>query len=204
MLTFSGFDVAAEAKGIVSYEGDAKKFLFSAEGTEAPSELFTAFKDLMPGDSVTQELSVVNNTKGKKVRIYLRAMPAKAEDVDFLSELELHVVQHAAKGNEKELFDAPADQTATLTDWTLLGTYYYSEKSELTLTLDVPHDLGNEFQDAAAALTWEFMAEVYPLQPGDPGYKTGDMHVTLILGAVFLASLSILFLLLGKRKKEAD
>jgi len=194
----------AQAAGTVSYDGDAKEFVFSTDGSGAPSELFTAFKNVMPGDTITQDLSVVSSARGQKVRIYLRAVPAKAEDTTFLSQLHLNVVQNSSDGQDKILFDAQADQPATLEEWTLLGTFFYGNKTDLTLTLSVPIQMGNEFQDAAATLSWEFMAEVYSLQPGDPGYKTGDMYVLPILGAIFLTSLFMLFLFNKKRKEEND
>ncbi len=164
LVMIMGMSVTAFAAGTVTYNGNAEKFIFEPGSGYSPTDLFTDFKGVMPGDSITQKVQIKNDVSNHvKVKLYMRALGA-AEGADFLSKLHLKVAQD---GNA-ERFDAPANQTAQLDDWVYLGTFYSGAQVDLQVTLDVPIELGNDYQETIGYLDWQFKAEELPVEPSDP------------------------------------
>ncbi len=140
------------AEGNVIYDGRAGEFIFEPGSEYSPTDLFPEFKDCMPGDTLSQRIMVRNHRDGGRVEIWMRALGAHEDSEEFLSQLRLRVVQE----EETELFDAPANETAQLTDWVSLGRYYPGMETTLEVTLEIPVVLDNRFSDAIGYLDWEF------------------------------------------------
>ena len=192
---------AAALDGQVVYAEGAEKFFFLPGSDYSPTDLFPDFKDVMPGDRIQQKIRVKNDVSNDcKIKIYMRALGAHEDSVEFLSQLNLTV----AKGTDTIMFDAPADQTAQLTDWVYLGTLYSGGECELLVTLDVPVTLDNQFKNLVGYLDWEFAVEELPVEPDDPEPpKTGDESQILLWAGLMVGSLIMLLILLfcGKKKE---
>ena len=193
------------ADGKVTYSGNAGNFVFEPGSEHSLTDLFPNFKGVMPGDTLTQKITVKNDADNKvKVKIYMRSLGAHEDSVEFLSQLGLKV----AKSEENEMaymFDAAANETAQLTDWVCLGTLYSGGEVNLDVTLNVPTSLDNEFQSKIGYLDWEFMIEEFPVEEGDPKPpQTGDNSNMGLWFTIMICSLIMMIILLVWRKKDKE
>ena len=205
LLTCVASALAAEGK--VIYSGDAGKFIFAPGSRYSPTDLFPNFKDVMPGDSIYQHITVKNDASRKvKVKIYMRALGAHEDSVEFLSQLRLRVAK-SADNTMDYMFDAYAHETAQLTDWVCLGTLYSGGKVNLDVILDVPVELDNRYQQQIGYLDWEFMVKEFKIDPSDPeAPQTGDeFHLWLWVSLMAVSMCALMFLVIAaKRKKKED
>lgn len=193
------------ADGKVTYSKNAGEFVFEPGSEHSLSDLFPNFKGVMPGDTLTQKITVKNDADNKvKVKIYMRSLGAHEDSKAFLSQLGLKV----NKSNDNEMaymFDAKANETAQLTDWVYLGTLYSGGEVNLDVTLNVPVELPNEYQNKIGYLDWEFMIEEFPVEPDDPKPpQTGDNSNMGLWLALMLCSGAMLIILLFWRKKDKE
>lgn len=195
---------ASAAGGQVVYSQGDEQFFFQPGSDYSPSDLFPNFKDVMPGDSLEQRIVVKNDIKNNcKVKVYIRALGAHADSQPFLSQLHLSV----EKADDTIMFDAPADQTAQLTDWVYLGTLYSGGECELIVTLDVPVTLDNQFKNLVGYLDWELAVEELPVEPTDPEPpKTGDTRLVLWMALAAVSMVAVIWLIFVpvKKKKEEN
>lgn len=190
----------AFADSSVSYKGSAEKFVFAPGSEYSPTDMFVNFKGVMPGDTLTQQIEVRNDVKNDvKIKLYMRSLGANEGSEEFLKQMTLGV--KAADGSE--LFAACADETAQLTDWVCLGTFYSGAKTTLDVTLNVPVEMGNDFSEQVGSLDWEFAVEELPVEPTDPiGPKTGDDTPVALYAAICAVCAGAVVLLIATRKKK--
>ena len=208
----------ALAAGTVSYEGKTEGIVFT-RGGEAVTELFAGFENVMPGDSLEETVTLRNNSPDSLgVRVYLKAL-GPASGADFLSQLTITVSAGA-----QQLSQAAANQTGALGDWVQIAGLDPGEEQTLTLKLEVPVTMGNEFQAAAASLRWSFRVEELDPKPSPSptptaspkpspsptttpgkGPKTGDESQPWLyagLAAVSAAGMFSLLVLLRSKKRR--
>lgn len=197
--------VSVNAESQVIYDSNANEFIFSPGSDHSPTDLFENFKNVMPGDSLTQSITVKNDEDNEvKVNIYLRALGAKEGSEELLSKLNLKVAK-SSNNRMAYMFDAAANETDGLSEWVLLGTLYSGGEVNLEVTLDVPIELGNEFQDAAGYLEWEFKVEELPIDPDDPEPpKTGEEIKGYLLAAFVVLALGTMVVIHRSKKRSAE
>lgn len=180
--------------GSVTYDGDAQSFVFLPGSDDSPTDLFPDFKGVMPGDRLTQTLRLRNDSD-HRVRLYLRSLGSESGSEEFLSQMTLTV-----QAPTSTLFDAPAHETAQLTDWTELGTIAPGGDLELTVTLNVPLTMGNDFQSDIGYLDWQFKAQ----ELEDPTPPTGDVYAPLLWPLMATLSMGAIAFLLSRRKHREE
>lgn len=203
-VLFSATFSLTAAEGKVTYSGNSGNFVFEPGSEASPSDLFADFKGVMPGDTLTQKITVRNNADDEiKVKIYLRALGAQEGSAEFLSQLGLKV-KTSDENEMAYMFDATADQTAQLTDWVCLGTLFSGGEVNLDVMLTVPVELDNRFQDSIGYLDWEFKVEEFPVASDDPIPPTSDNTGIGMWIAVMAGSVALIAVLLILRKKRRN
>ena len=206
LLVFGCAVTASADGGNVIYSGTTQDFVFQPGSDYSLTDLFPDFKGVMPGDTLTQTVTVRNaQSRHVKVEIYIRSLGAHGDSKAFLSQLGLRV-QKSGSNTMAYMFDAYASETAQLSDWVCLGMLYSGGEVNLDVILEVPTTLDNKFQNAVGYLDWEFMAIEYPVEPSDPEPpKTGDdrnpIAVAVLMGA---SAVTVIVILLILRKKRRD
>lgn len=183
------------AEGNVKYTGHAGEFIFAPGSKYSPTDLFPDFKDVMPGDTITQKI-VIKNDGDTNVKISMRSLGAHEDSVKFLKELKLTVVQLT----DTKLFEAEADQKAQLTEWRALGTIAPGGEVVLEVKLEVPTSLDNNFKSLIGYIDWEFLAE----ELEGTGPQTGDYmnYLPWVIGLT--ASAVLIIFIIAKRRKEQE
>lgn len=194
LLLMMNLSISAFADGSVSYDGNAKKFIFAPGTSHSPTNLFDNFQNMMPGDVCTEQILIKNDKSNNvKIKVYIRSLGAQEDTDAFLSQLNLTVQQN----EDSILFDSPADQTAQLKDWVYLGTVYSGGEIILDVTLEVPITMGNEFQNNTGYIDWEFKIEELSVESTDPQPpQTGDtfnLYVNMLI--ISLVGLTVLLVI---------
>ncbi len=215
LVLLLGIGAPAYADGTVSYKGGAEKFVFLPGSGYTDTDLFDGFKGVMPGDTLTQTIEVRNRFLNTgSVRIYLRAVAhdeqanplspnvaAAGETVatmsDFLSQLYMEVWQGGTC-----IYTGTPDQLDGLKNNVLLASVPRFGSVTLTVKLQVPKELGNEYANRVGEVDWVFTAEELDPQ-GNP--KTGDtsnLILWIVVMVVCLAAIAVVAFLVLKKKKQ--
>ena len=163
-LLLSALSVAAFASGSIDYAAHGSVTVTAADTTFNSMDLFGSdFKELMPGDSVTGDVTIKNSsTETDYVRISLHAFPndettaeaatlsaAKelgkdaADMLDFLDQLDITVTN--ANTGAVVYSGKAGGEYGPNGAFIALGDYKSGESLTLRVVLSVPLSLGNEY-----------------------------------------------------------
>lgn len=184
LLSLSVSTFAADST--VVFKGAEEGFAAQPGSEYTATDLFNSFKDVMPGDALTETIAFRNDAQDcDYIKLYMRAAVhdengnpltysetfenADGKDQagidgqrdetvatmqDFLSKLTMRVYN----GSEL-IYESSPDQAGALVENVLLGTLSAGEALTLTVELDVPLELGNEYANRVGEVDWVFLAE---------------------------------------------
>lgn len=198
-----GLSVPALAAEVV-FEGRSKGFSVGSDNHLTASNLFGNFEGVMPGDSLSETITIRNLARDcDYIKLYIRAVPHSdggnrpassyvndleqnvASMEDFLSQLYMEVYQGSSR-----IYSGSPDELDGFRDNVYLGQYKKNQGTTLTVTLNVPVDLDNEYSFRAGEVDWVFTVECYD-ESGkliQTGQNNWPIAVLLSLGVVVMAA----------------
>ncbi len=213
LAILAGIPVTAfAADASVTYSGH-KIFDFAPGSEFTKTDLFDNFKNVMPGDVLTQKITVKNTARCcDYIKVYIRAElhdeenplspeVARHEDLvsmaDFLSQLSMTVEEDG-----KIIYEASPDEVDGFKENVYLGKFRRNKGTELTVQLKVPLKLGNEYANRVGEVDWVFTVVEYK----DDAPKTGDDLAVWRYAIALGVSVSAAFVLLlaKRRRKETE
>ena len=127
----------------IAYDGNARQLTVS--GVEAPSDLFPAFKDLMPGDTREQPIKI--EAKGVQGQVSIFVSAVVDEDTARAPE-PISLTATVSAGPSSGVLET-GTPTSVFAETTKIATFATDGNATLDLRLNVPISVGNELADAA-------------------------------------------------------
>lgn len=157
-------DVAAQGQGVpvLRYDGRTHELALA----DAPGGLFPAFADMMPGDTVTQEIVVRAEHVQTPTTLYMQAGNVPVA-VEGLGAVRVAVACEGVELAEGSLPDAGLEKPVALAAFAADG------EVRCGVTLSVPTSLGPETMGAVQQLAWRVTAQEDG-GTGGPGSPDGD------------------------------
>jgi len=173
LIVISLSSTAFAAAPSITFKGFTSGFDFQPGSEYTETDLFNSFKNVMPGDTVTETITFTNSASDCDfVNLYMRAeahdetanpLSPKVADketiaamTEFLSKLSMKVWN----GTEI-IYDAAPNELGGLGSNKFLGTLRSGETASLKVELSVPIDLDNKFADRIGEVDWIFHVEAY-------------------------------------------
>lgn len=140
----------------VAFEGGAEGLVKIGE------DFFSNFGELMPGDTVSDEVTILNKYN-RPVQIFFRTETIVKDELFEKLTLEIK--------NEDTVLYAGTLQGA-ITEATQLALLNSGESTRLNYTLHVPPELNNQYAKSETKTKWIFSAEI--VIANNPGGDSGD------------------------------
>lgn len=200
--------------GSVNFQKSKKVTITPALSNLTPTDLFGEFKNVMPGDRLSETVTIKNwAVNYDYVKVYIQAKKhdasnrplidvTAAENYDFLSKLTLTVTD--SKGNQ--IYKAAPNSSVRLDDEgdlknaVYLGTLDGGKSMKLNVQLEVPITLDNTYANAMGEVDWIFYYEAIPYSSDSP--KTGDYIIMTALTLMVLSGAALAILLIAKKRKN--
>lgn len=180
-------------------------------------DLFANFKNLIPGESRSQEITVTNDWS-EDAEIFLHAeiidqSQATKETKELIEKLlKKYATITVTDENGKKIYSGPvwgnptteSPDQPTMKNPYSLGNFSSKETKSLYVSLYLDEKMDNEYKDLLGKIKWVFSAEGAE-SSYDGVVKTGDMTKTLLFGSIAAVSgILLIFLTVGKRKKQKE
>ena len=186
LLSLSVTAFAADSS--ITFKGAQEGFDFQPGSEYTATDLFDNFKDVMPGDKLTETIQVKNEASDcDYIKLYMRAVVhdengnpltyselfentdgkdqanvagQRDETVATMQDFLSQLTMRIYNGTEL-IYIASPDEAGALVNNVLLGTLSKGESLNLKVELDVPIELGNEYANRVGEVDWVFLAECF-------------------------------------------
>lgn len=186
LLSLSVTAFAADSS--ITFKGAQDGFDLQPGSEYTATDLFDNFKDVMPGDKLTETIQVKNEASDcDYIKLYMRAVVhdengnpltysetfentdgkdqanvagQRDETVVTMQDFLSRLTMRIYNGNDL-IYNASPDEAGALVNNVLLGTLSKGESLNLKVELDVPIELGNEYANRVGEADWVFLAECF-------------------------------------------
>lgn len=195
IVSCAGLTLAYTTNGepTILYDGNEKSLtVLNTEG----SDLFVNMKDLMPGDSRVQEVSLQAKNLKDTTSIWLKA-DCDAETAQALEQLTISVYI-----DDKLISSGPVGESTNLYSGVELYEFSDDKTVQMSIELNVPVQVGNELVDAQKHLHWTFTIQdesgtvVVPPQTGE---KSNVMWLLILM---FISCIGIICIKVIPKKNK--
>ncbi len=187
------------ADSTITFHGDSAGFDFNPGSEYTQTDLFDNFKNAMPGDKLTETITVTNKASDcDYVKLYMRAVAhdengnpltydeafeasdgkdqtgvegQRDETVATMADFLAQLSMRVYKG-ESLIYDASPDELGGLTENVFLDTLRHGENVTLTVELVVPLELGNDYANRVGEVDWIFTSESFDDPEPEPEVPT--------------------------------
>lgn len=199
LTLFVGLGTSAmAADSEVTYKGRKNGFEFEPGSVYTETDLFENYKNIMPGDTLSETVVVKNDYKGcDYIKVWMGGLlhdqtgntisPNVLKELqrddrkgtlsevkymnDFLNQLTLTIWKGDKKDTNVIYKGSPDSLEKGFKEGNVyLGEFEYNESTKLNVELAVDIEMGNEYADRIGEVDWIFVIEErnYPSTPDDP------------------------------------
>lgn len=189
-LSVSAFAAAPSPTASITFRGEKQGFGFRSDDMNyTATDLFDSFKNVMPGDNLTESISFTyapqDTTDCDFVNLYMKAVPhdETANPLTYSETFEntdgkdqanvdgqrdetvatmsdfLSKLTMTVKAGGTEIYNSTPDQTGALTDYVFIGKFYKGEGTTFTVDLNVPITLDNRYANRVGEVDWVFRVD---------------------------------------------
>jgi len=177
---------AFAADSTITFKGAKDGFDVQPGSEYTATDLFGNFKDVMPGDKLTENILLKNAaTDCDYIKVYMKAVVhdengnpltyseafentdgkdqanvngQRDETVATMQDFLSQLSMRIYNG-DKLIYEASPDEAGALVNNVLLGTLKTGDGLNLKVELDVPIELGNKYANRVGEVDWVFLAE---------------------------------------------
>lgn len=180
------YDINYEGESSIIYENDVKNHIKIRDG------YFDNLGNMLPGDSISEEIEILNKDKGKH-EYYL------AIDYNDLTDDEINLLKNIkliirdSKGNilvNSNLYDKSKHS---------LGVYPGGKGDKLTIELSLPKDVDNDFSKLLTRIIWKFSIDDIKDRIDNDGLinpNTWDLKFDLSITVFIISALGLIIVLI--------
>lgn len=177
---------ASAAESSITYHGKGKVTEIAPGSDYTSTDLFDNFKDVMPGDKLTESITIKNKASScDYIKLYMKAEVhdekgnpltyseafentdgkdqanidgQRDETVATMQDFLSQLTMRIYNGNQL-IYNASPDEAGALVSNVLLGKLKKNESINLKVELDVPIELGNKYANRVGEVDWVFLFE---------------------------------------------
>lgn len=185
------YDVDYDGSSSVIYEVDSNHYI------NTDNHFFDNLGNLLPGDSMQEEILIKNDNKSEKEFFF-------AVDYDEVNDLEKSLLRKMSLVIKDEQGNILVETNLSDKKKYSLGIFSNNASKKRTIELSLPTDIDNEYSKLFTKVLWRFSYEVIPQKSSLINPKTWDLKFDLSLTTFVVSAIGfIVVLFLVKKDDEA-